>query len=47
MAVLPRTHIPPSRKVWGIVEMLKARHDMTDEQLAGAARNRTEEGGTP
>ena len=35
---LPRTHIPPPRKLWSIVEMLKARHDMDDEQLAETAR---------
>lgn len=35
---LPRTHIPPPRKVWSIIEMLKARYSMDDEQLATVAR---------
>lgn len=35
---LPRTHIPPARKLWSIVEMLKARYSMNDEQLAATAR---------
>lgn len=35
---LPRTHIPPARKLWSIVEMLKARYSMDDEKLAATAR---------
>ena len=34
---LSRTRIPPSRKLWSIVEMLKARHELTDEQLGARA----------
>lgn len=34
---LPRTHIPPARKLWSIVEMLKARYSMDDEKLAATA----------
>lgn len=34
---LPRTHIPPPRKLWSIVEMLKARYDLDDEQLGARA----------
>ncbi len=34
---LPRTHIPPPRKLWSIVEMLKARYELDDEQLGARA----------
>lgn len=35
---LPRTHIPPPRKLWSIVEMLKARYELDDEHLAATAK---------
>ena len=35
---LPRTHIPPPRKLWSLVEMLKARYDLDDEHLAATAK---------
>lgn len=35
---LPRTHIPPPRKLWSVVEMLKARYGLDDEQLGARAK---------
>ena len=33
-----RNHIGPSRKLWSIVEMLKARYGLDDEQLGARAK---------
>lgn len=34
----PRTRTPTARKLWGIIEMLRFRRDMSDTDLAGIAR---------